>query len=159
MSTAESVGISSSNTCDIETVQRVSETGELINQRPVVYSAEVKSILSKRSKRLPSIWRGKPTCSFRHDLSAEGQNIILVECGDDFIWMIAYILRKNGYNTSVVNWKSNISLLQGKDCLVLGPGPGDPRLNDERAEAIRMWESGARELNIGTIAVLSLIHI
>lgn len=153
VSTAESVGISSSNTCDIETVQRVSENGELINQRPVVYSAEVKSILSKRSKRLPSIWRGKPTCSFRHDLSAEGQNIILVECGDDFIWMIAYILRKNGYNTSVVNWKSNISLLQGKDCLVLGPGPGDPRLNDERAEAIRMWESGARELNIGTIAV------
>lgn len=152
MSAAKSMGIAPTDARDIGSPQHV-KCSELSKSKSVAPSGVVAEILKRRSERVPSIWKGEAGCTTQRNPSMEGKSAILIECGDDFIWMIAYILRKNGFKTSVVNWKSDLSLLRGQDCLILGPGPGDPRIDNERAEAIRMWEASARELNIATIAV------
>ncbi|MEV7801195.1 chorismate-binding protein [Microbacterium foliorum] len=134
-----------------ECLNEVAHNSNLINR--YLSSESVKKILRKRRERIPSIWRNKETACTKYKRIAANNRIILIECGDNFIWMIAYILKIGGYETTVINWDSDKSSLQGYDCIILGPGPGDPRIDDERAKAIREWERNARESRIATIAV------
>lgn len=117
----------------------------------IIESSRIKDIIEHRSQRIPTVWRELGD----NKKSAEkvNGNILLIECGDNFIWMIAHILQRKNYEISVVKWDCSGINLSIFDCIILGPGPGDPKINDLRAQAISSWAQRAREENLAVCAV------
>lgn len=122
-----------------------------INLPSLEKEIELQRILDRRSERVPSVWK-HPVKETSPQQAISG-HLLLVECGDNFIWMIAYILRRQGFNVSVISWSDDSMNLDSFDCLILGPGPGNPSLIDKRSEAIVKWANRAYELNIAVCAI------
>jgi phenazine biosynthesis protein phzE len=59
-----------------------------------------------------------------------GRNVLVVDHEDQFTTMLAHQLRHLGMNARVVRWDSVGDVL-ADDLVVLGPGPGDPRDNED----------------------------
>lgn len=115
-----------------------------------ISDCSVKRIIKDRALAVPHVWKDKGVT----DIGIRSK-ILLLECGDNFIWMISYILERNGYKTSVVNWAADLSdeYIADYDCIILGPGPGDPKVDDTRSASIIRYYEYARTKNVAVCAV------
>ncbi|AKK07199.1 chorismate binding enzyme/Glutamine amidotransferase class-I [Corynebacterium mustelae] len=117
----------------------------------LVESNKIRQIIDRRAQQIPAVWRGMNRN--KYSASEANEKVLLIECGDNFIWMIAHILQGEGYEVTVIKWDCAMVDLKDFNCVVLGPGPGDPRVEDRRAKAILNWAQLAKEKNVAICAV------
>ncbi|MFD2792141.1 chorismate-binding protein [Promicromonospora vindobonensis] len=99
-----------------------------LNAQPGVAEA-----LTARNSQLAEFWV-RPQDAAKSPLA--GRNVLVVDHEDQFTTMLAHQLRHLGLNARVVRWDAVDDVL-ADDLVVLGPGPGDPRdQEDPRIAAV-----------------------
>lgn len=86
--------------------------------------SKVRSALEDRNSRISGFWLGDKTCSAEAGL--QGLNVLVIDAEDTFTAMLAHQLRALGPAVEVKRFDEPYSF-EGRDLVVLGPGPGDPR--------------------------------
>lgn len=102
---------------------------------------EVEKALTSRNERLSEYWLTEPARRAAIPRYMEGLRTLVVDAQDTFTWMLCTLLRSSGASVEV---RSVEELKQGGlhperfDFVVAGPGPGDPRdENDSRIDGLR----------------------
>nr|YP_009296676.1 glutamine amidotransferase [Apophlaea sinclairii]AOM65816.1 glutamine amidotransferase [Apophlaea sinclairii] len=80
--------------------------------------------LQKRNQRLSKFWFFQQHQSIKVEIF-KGQKIIIINNGDDFCYMLAYLLKNMGFSIKIVSY-NNFNCEAGTNCYVIGPGPGNP---------------------------------
>ncbi|MGA8845557.1 MAG: anthranilate synthase family protein [Nocardioides sp.] len=101
------------------------ELAELVNDEDVLLS------LNSRNRRLSSFWltdqAGSPP-----DPRLAGKTVVILDGEDDFVNMLRHVLSVLGMPSTVVRHDDyEPGCLDGFDLVVVGPGPGDPRDDDD----------------------------
>ncbi|WP_129788335.1 chorismate-binding protein [Promicromonospora panici] len=93
-----------------------------LNAQPGVAEA-----LAARNGQLAEFWvRPQDAVHAVPTTAPTGPSVVIVDHEDQFTTMLAHQLRHLGMNTRMVRWDAVDDVL-ADDLLVLGPGPGDPR--------------------------------
>lgn len=93
-----------------------------LNAQPGVAEA-----LAARNGQLAEFWvRPQDAADAAPSTALTGRNVLIVDHEDQFTTMLAHQLRHLGLTTRMVRWDAVDDVL-ADDLLVLGPGPGDPR--------------------------------
>jgi phenazine biosynthesis protein phzE len=87
--------------------------------------------LHERNDRLSAFWlrnqRGTPP-----DPALRGQRVLILDGEDDFVNMLRHVLGVLGMESQVVRHEEYADgVLDAADLVVVGPGPGDPRDDDD----------------------------
>jgi phenazine biosynthesis protein phzE len=97
-----------------------------LNAQPGVAEA-----LAARNGQLAEFWvRPQDAGHVAATTALTGKNVLIIDHEDQFTTMLAHQLRHLGMSTRMVRWDAVDDVL-GDDLLVLGPGPGDPRDQDD----------------------------
>jgi phenazine biosynthesis protein phzE len=105
-------------------VQRVN-VAELVNDEDVLLA------LNARNRRLSRFWLTDQGGS-RPDPRLAGRSAVVLDGEDDFVNMLRHVFRVLGMTTEVVRHEDyRPGSLDGFDLVVVGPGPGDPRDDDD----------------------------
>nr|WP_237447861.1 anthranilate synthase family protein [Nocardioides flavescens] len=116
------------------------DVAELVNDEDVLLT------LHARNQRLSSFWltdqAGAPP-----DPRLAGRTVVVLDGEDDFVNMLRHVLGVLGLQTSVVRYDDHTEgCLDDADLVIVGPGPGDPRDDDDlkmqtlRAAVARLLE-------------------
>lgn len=97
----------------------------------LVADEEVLIALNSRNNRLSSFWladqAGTPV-----DPRLIGKTAVILDGEDDFVNMLRHMLTRMGVSSSVVRHEEYVDgALDGFDLVIVGPGPGDPRADDD----------------------------
>jgi 2-amino-4-deoxychorismate synthase len=87
--------------------------------------------LNQRNRRLSSFWltdqAGAPP-----DPRLRGKSVVVLDGEDDFVNMLRHLLGVLGLTSTVVRHDAYVDgCLDGFDLVIVGPGPGDPRDDDD----------------------------
>jgi phenazine biosynthesis protein phzE len=105
--------------------------------------------LNSRNRRLSTFWltdqAGSPP-----DPSLRGRSAVILDGEDDFVNMLRHVLGVLGIASTVVRHEDyRDGVLDGFDLVIVGPGPGDPRDDDDakmqRIRAALDWLLAARQ--------------
>lgn len=101
------------------------DVAELVNDEDVLLT------LNARNRRLSRFWltdqAGAPP-----DPSLRGKRVAILDGEDDFVKMLRHVLRVLGLESEVVRHEAyDAALLDRADLVIVGPGPGDPRNDDD----------------------------
>ncbi|MDQ0892871.1 anthranilate synthase family protein [Agromyces ramosus] len=99
-------------------------------------------VLDARNEHLAAFWRIPQAAR-----ASRSARALVIDAGDDFTTMLAHQLRSLGVDAHVVPWHE-ASAEASEDLIVFGPGPGDPR-NDEDPRIRRLRELIAARLESG----------
>jgi 2-amino-4-deoxychorismate synthase len=101
---------------------------------------DIAEVLQIRNQNLSNFW------FFNHEGKHDekpffNKNAILIHNEDDFIFMIAHMLKSLGFNVQIINYKEYI--LDEKnttDIIIVGPGPGNPldKTNEKMSKNIEI---------------------
>ncbi len=107
----------------------VMTVAELVNDEDVLLA------LNARNRRLSSFWltdqAGTPP-----DPSLRGKHVVVVDGEDDFVNMLRHVLGVLGLTSEVIRHDEydaarHDAVLDDADLVIVGPGPGDPRDDDD----------------------------
>jgi phenazine biosynthesis protein phzE len=98
--------------------------------------------LNSRNRRLSSFWlddqAGAPP-----DPGLAGKSVVILDGEDDFVNMLRHVLGRLGMTSAVVRHEDyRPGCLDGYDLVIVGPGPGDPR-EDDNPKMARLREAVA----------------
>jgi phenazine biosynthesis protein phzE len=102
------------------------------NVSELVSDEDVLLTLNQRNRRLSSFWltdqAGSPP-----DPRLRGQSVVVLDGEDDFVNMLRHVLGVLGLTSTVVRYDDYTEgCLDGHDLVIVGPGPGDPRDDDDQ---------------------------
>ncbi len=106
-----------------------------VNVAELVNDEDVLLALNARNRRLSSFWltdqAGTPP-----DPRLRGKHVVVVDGEDDFVKMLRHLLRVLGMTSEVVRHDeydpaTHDQVLDDADLVIAGPGPGDPRDDDD----------------------------
>jgi phenazine biosynthesis protein phzE len=97
----------------------------------VVGDEDVLIALNSRNRRLSTFWLtdqgGTPP-----DPDLQGRSAIILEGEDDFVNMLRHVLGVLGMSSTVLSHEDyRPGAFEGYDLVIVGPGPGDPRDDDD----------------------------
>jgi phenazine biosynthesis protein phzE len=97
----------------------------------LVLDEDVLLALNARNQRLSSFWlrdqMGSPP-----DPRLAGRSVVILDGEDDFVNMLRHVLGVLGLTSTVVRHDDyEPGCLDGADLVIVGPGPGDPRDDDD----------------------------
>jgi 2-amino-4-deoxychorismate synthase len=119
-----------------------------VNMAELVTDEDVLIALNARNRRLSSFWltdqAGSPP-----DPGLRGKSVVILDGEDDFVNMLRHVLGVLGMTSAVLRHEEYVDgALDGFDLVILGPGPGDPRDDDDpkmqriRAAVARLLADG-----------------
>jgi phenazine biosynthesis protein phzE len=112
--------------------------------RSLAADPEVAALLSSRNARLADFWLNPQGDGFSGPFS--GLSAVVVDAEDRFTTMLAHQLRHLGLEVTISAWSDvTDAAIDAADLVVAGPGPGDPR-DEENTRIARMREIVARRL-------------
>lgn len=102
-----------------------------VNVAELVNDEDVLLTLHARNQRLSSFWltdqAGAPP-----DPRLAGRSVVILDGEDDFVNMLRHVLGVLGLTSSVVRYDDYVEgCLDDHDLVIVGPGPGDPRDDDD----------------------------
>ncbi len=102
-----------------------------VNLAELVNDEDVLLALNARNRRLSRFWLtdqgGSPP-----DPRLAGKRVVILDGEDDFVNMLRHVLRVLGMESVVVRHDEYAAgALEGYDLVVVGPGPGDPRDDED----------------------------
>ncbi len=102
-----------------------------LNLAELVSDEDVLLSLNLRNRRLSQFWlddqAGAPP-----DPRLAGQHVVILDGEDDFVNMLRHVLGVLGLTSSVVRHDDyEAGCLDAADLVIVGPGPGDPRADDD----------------------------
>ncbi len=98
---------------------------ELVNDEDVLLS------LNSRNRRLSRFWLADQGGS-APDPRLAGKSVVILDGEDDFVNMLRHVLGVLGLTSEVVRHEEYVpGRLDGFDLVIVGPGPGDPRDDDD----------------------------
>ena len=104
---------------------RRDEVLELVNDEDVLLA------LNGRNRRLSSFWLTDQGDS-EPDPRLAGRSVVILDGEDDFMNMLRHVLGVLGLSSTVVRHEDYVDgCLDGHDLVIVGPGPGDPRDDDD----------------------------
>jgi phenazine biosynthesis protein phzE len=104
---------------------RRDEVLELVNDEDVLLA------LNGRNRRLSSFWLTDQGDS-EPDPRLAGRSVVILDGEDDFVNMLRHVLGVLGLSSTVVRHEDYVDgCLDGHDLVIVGPGPGDPRDDDD----------------------------
>ncbi|MFE0042428.1 anthranilate synthase family protein [Streptomyces albireticuli] len=87
----------------------------------------VRAALEERNSAIADFWLAGPDARARTRPVLEGRRVLVVDAEDTFTSMIDHQLRSLGLEVTVRRFDEPYSF-DGHDLIVMGPGPGDPRV-------------------------------
>lgn len=101
---------------------------------------DIAEVLQIRNQNLSNFW------FFNHEGKHDekpffNKNAILIHNEDDFIFMIAHMLKSLGFNVQIINYKEYIlDEKKTTDIVIVGPGPGNPldKTNEKMSKNIEI---------------------
>jgi phenazine biosynthesis protein phzE len=100
--------------------------------------------LNSRNQRLSKFWLTDQGGS-APDPSLKGRTVVILDGEDDFVNMLRHVLAVMGMPSTVVRYDEyRPGALDGRDLVIVGPGPGDPREGDH--PKIRAFRAAVDEL-------------
>lgn len=97
----------------------------------LVVDEDVLLELNKRNRRLSSFWLADQGGS-DPDPRLRGKHAVILDGEDDFVNMLRHILGVMGLTSSVVRHEDYApGVFTDADLVIVGPGPGDPRADDD----------------------------
>ena len=113
-----------------------------VNVAELVNDEDVLLALNSRNQRLSTFWltdqAGTPP-----DPRLRGKHVVVVDGEDDFVNMLRHVLGVLGLTSSVIRHDDYVAathdpVLDAADLVIVGPGPGDPRdENDPKMAVMR----------------------
>jgi phenazine biosynthesis protein phzE len=102
-----------------------------VNLTELVSDEDVLLTLNARNRRLSRFWltdqAGSPP-----DSALKGKSVVILDGEDDFVNMLRHVLGVLGMNSTVVRHDEYVDgVLDEHDLVIVGPGPGDPRDDDD----------------------------
>jgi 2-amino-4-deoxychorismate synthase len=102
-----------------------------VNLAELVNDEDVLLALNARNRRLSTFWLtdqgGSPP-----DPRLAGRSVVILDGADDFVNMLRHVLGVLGMTSEVVRHEDYVpGCLDGFDLAIIGPGPGDPRDDDD----------------------------
>ncbi|MFF7652046.1 anthranilate synthase family protein [Streptomyces sp. NPDC007983] len=98
---------------------------------PLARDPEVISALERRNAGLSAFWLGKEDAVDAAPARTAGPDagrVLIVDAEDMFTGMLGHQTRSLGLDATIRSWDAvRPGDIDGYDCVVLGPGPGDPR--------------------------------
>ncbi|MDQ1137431.1 phenazine biosynthesis protein phzE [Microbacterium sp. SORGH_AS 1204] len=105
-------------------------------RRPLGEDPAIAELLASRNDRLAPFWMNPQDPDGSGPFA--GRTALVVDAEDRFTTMLAHQLRHLGLDTRIVHWSQVTDAdLDAADLVVSGPGPGDPRDDTPRMEAMR----------------------
>jgi len=87
--------------------------------------------LNARNRRLSSFWLDDQA-ETPPDPRLAGRSVVILDGEDDFVNMLRHLLGRMGMTSEVVRHERyRPGCLDGYDLVIVGPGPGDPRADDD----------------------------
>ncbi|KJL46724.1 Anthranilate synthase component 1 [Microbacterium hydrocarbonoxydans] len=115
--------------------------------RSLADDATVAALLASRNARLADFWLNPQGEDFAGPFT--GRSALVVDAEDRFTTMLAHQLRHLGLEVTISAWSDVTDpMVDAADLVVAGPGPGDPR-DEENTRIARMREVVARRLDAG----------
>ncbi|WP_193607567.1 anthranilate synthase family protein [Nocardioides lijunqiniae] len=113
-----------------------------VNLAELVNDEDVLLTLNARNRRLSRFWltdqAGAPP-----DPRLAGRSVVILDGEDDFVNMLRHVLGVLGLTSTVVRHEDYVAgCLDGFDLVIVGPGPGDPR-DDDDPKMVRLREAVA----------------
>jgi 2-amino-4-deoxychorismate synthase len=119
-----------------------------VNVAELVNDEDVLLALNSRNQRLSPFWLTDQSGA-RPDPALAGKRVAILDGDDDFVNMLRHVLGVAGMTSTVVSHASYVvGDLDDADLVVVGPGPGDPRDDDDpkiatfRSVVARLLERG-----------------
>ncbi|WP_435748217.1 anthranilate synthase family protein [Nocardioides sp. SYSU DS0663] len=101
------------------------DVAELVSDEDVLLA------LNARNRRLSSFWLTDQGGS-APDPRLAGRSAVILDGEDDFVNMLRHVLGVLGMTSTVVRHEEYVpGCLDGHDLVIVGPGPGDPRDDDD----------------------------
>jgi 2-amino-4-deoxychorismate synthase len=101
------------------------DVAELVNDEDVLLA------LNTRNRRLASFWLTDQSGAAPDPVLA-GKHVLILDGEDDFVNMLRHVLGVAGMSSTVVPHTSYVDgALDEADLVIVGPGPGDPRDDDD----------------------------
>ncbi len=102
-----------------------------VNVAEIVGDEDVLIALNSRNRRLSTFWLtdqgGTPP-----DPDLQGRSAIILEGEDDFVNMLRHVLGVLGMSSTVLSHEDyRPGAFEGYDLVIVGPGPGDPRDDED----------------------------
>jgi phenazine biosynthesis protein phzE len=102
-----------------------------VDMAELVTDEDVLLALNSRNQRLSRFWltdqAGSPP-----DPRLAGKSVVILDGEDDFVKMLRHVLGVLGMTSAVVRHEDYVpGCLDGFDLVIVGPGPGDPRDDDD----------------------------
>jgi len=105
-------------------------------RHPLDEDPAIAELLASRNDRLAPFWMNPQDPDGSGPFA--GRTALVVDAEDRFTTMLAHQLRHLGLDTRIVHWSEvSDAELDAADLVVSGPGPGDPRDDSPRMEAMR----------------------
>ncbi|MFF7681388.1 chorismate-binding protein [Microbacterium sp. NPDC007973] len=105
-------------------------------RRPLAEDPAIAELLASRNDRLAPFWMNPQDPDGSGPFA--GRTALVVDAEDRFTTMLAHQLRHLGLDTRIVHWADvSDTEVDAADLVVSGPGPGDPRDDTPRMEAMR----------------------
>ncbi|WKN48357.1 anthranilate synthase family protein [Nocardioides sp. Arc9.136] len=102
-----------------------------VNVAELVNDEDVLLALNARNRRLSSFWLTDQGGS-APDPRLAGRSAVILDGEDDFVNMLRHVLGVLGMTSEVVRHEEYVAgCLDGFDLVIVGPGPGDPRDDDD----------------------------
>ncbi len=87
--------------------------------------------LNERNQRLSRFWL-TDQAGAAPDAHLRGRSVVILDGEDDFVNMLRHVLGVLGMTSEVVRHEDyRPGVLDGYDLVIVGPGPGDPRADDD----------------------------
>ncbi len=117
-----------------------------VNVAELVADEDVLIALNSRNQRLSTFWLTDQSGA-APDPALAGKRVVILDGEDDFVNMLRHVLGVLGMTSEVVRHEDYADgALDGFDLVIVGPGPGDPRDDDDpkmqrlRAATARLME-------------------
>ncbi|EFL22263.1 anthranilate synthase, phenazine specific [Streptomyces himastatinicus ATCC 53653] len=95
---------------------------------PLAHDPKVLSALERRNAGLSAFWLGKEDDRPVRTAGPDAGRVLIVDAEDMFTGMLGHQTRSLGLDATIRPWDAvHPATVDGYDCVVLGPGPGDPR--------------------------------
>ena len=102
-----------------------------VNVAELVSDEDVLIELNARNRRLSSFWLTDQGGA-QPDPDLQGRSAIILEGEDDFVNMLCHVLGVLGMTSTVLPHEDyRPGVFNGHDLVIVGPGPGDPRDDDD----------------------------
>jgi 2-amino-4-deoxychorismate synthase len=102
-----------------------------VNVAELVNDEDVLLALNARNRRLSTFWL-TDQAGTAPDARLAGRSVVILDGEDDFVNMLRHVLGVLGMTSTVVRYDDYVEgALDGYDLVIIGPGPGDPRDDDD----------------------------